>query len=256
MSEGADVMFQEIIKKAKEWEKEICICSQCYTDKVALVFPPFGQKIMFLSESPFNFPDESKTLEDFIEKDFYGSICDRAKTEIITSRPSNIFDFMHKTFRPVFSDTPKRQDAEKFFRCVYWTHIAKKSLRCLSGNRIEYAEKCSEATIREELRKIHPRLMIVASSIALWILFNIRYTEAFGKQVEKISKSGMLLTVKELICEERNPLLSGISDIKDCEVAVFPNPSPRNNFWKKKAYGKEEMKKVLESIRLALQNMC
>lgn len=240
--------FEEIVRKAEDWRKKICTCDQCYSSKTALIFPPFQQKIAFISESPYNFPSgESQTLGDFLEKDFLKGV--KEKTENIT--PTNIFDFIYKTFRPVFSNSTTKRDVEKFLRQVYWTHAAKKSLKCLNRSRKRYAEKCCEATIKE-LREIHPQLMVVASSIALQILFNRRYCESLERQMKKVRKHEKLLTVEELSCKE-GALLSKIHTLKDCEVAVFPNPSPTAAKWKKQFYGKDETKKVLSHIHRALQ---
>jgi len=240
-------ILEDIIRKAEDWRKQICACNQCYTSKASLIFPPFRQKIVLISESPFNFPNECKTLGDFLEKDFLESV--RRKSGSII--PANIFDFLYRTFKPVFSDSPTTRDVGKFLRCVYWTHAAKKSLKDLSGNRREYAEKCSETTFRE-LKEIHPKLIVTASSVALHILFGRKYMESFGKQVEKVREHGKLLTVKELICEKEKPLLSRTCTFKDCEVAIFPNPSPTAAKWKKEAYGTEEIRTVLNCIHRTL----
>lgn len=246
-------MFEEIIRKAKEWRGKICTCSRCYSDKVALIFPPLGQKIMFISESPYKFPrDGCGTLGDFIDKDLYKEIEKiKGTSKSITSIPRNIFDFIYKTFKPLFSDEPKMEDIAKFLRTVYWTHIAKKSLKDLDKE--ECAKMCSEATFKE-LKEVHPELIVVASYIALGRIFGRGYVESLDKQRDKIRKKGELLTVGELIFEKREPLISRIRDLKDRNVAVFPNPSPRTRKWKKKAYveSKEEIKKVLEHIHLAL----
>jgi uracil-DNA glycosylase len=235
--------FKEIVRNAEDWRKKICKCDQCYSCKTALIFPPFQQKIVFISESPYNFPsEECKTIGDFLEKDFLEGI--KEKTEGII--PANIFDFLYKTFRPIFSNSITKGDVEKFLRCVYWTHAAKKSLKCLNGSRKGYAEKCCEATIKE-LKEIRPQLLVVASSIALQILFNRRYRESLEKQVEKVRKHEKLLTVEELSCKE-GALLLKIYTLKDCEVAVFPNPSPTAAKWKKQFYEKDENKKVLSYI--------
>lgn len=162
--------FEEIVMKAEDWRGRICTCDdRCYSpEKEALIFPPFQQKIVFISESPYNFPNEEcKTLYEFLEKDFLEGV--KKKTESMI--PANIFDFLCKTFRPAFSSSPTKGDIEKFLRHIYWTHAAKKSLKCLKGNRKKYAEQCYETTIKE-LKETHPRLIVIASSTALQILFN------------------------------------------------------------------------------------
>jgi len=127
-------------------------------------------------------------------------------------------------------------------------------LKCLNGNRKGYAEKCCEATIKE-LKEVHLQLAMVASSIALQVLFNRRYLESLEKQMEKVRKHEKLLTVEELSCKE-GALLSKIHTLKDCEVAVFPNPSPTAAKWKKQFYEKDENKKVLSHIHRILQTLC
>ncbi|MGB9845834.1 MAG: hypothetical protein ACPLF9_08765 [Methanothermobacter tenebrarum] len=169
--------------------------------------------------------------------------------------PANIFDFLYKLFRLLFSDTPAKQDIAKFLRCVYWTHIAKRSLKCLGGSKIKYAKMCS-ASIIKELKEIRPKLIVIASSVALHILFNRGYKESFEKQVEKVREFGKLLTVEELIFEKGEPLLSRISVLKNCEIAVFPNPSPAAGKWKKEAYGKIEITNVLRYINQYCKTAC
>jgi hypothetical protein len=101
-------------------------------------FPPLGQRIVLITESPYNFPREDcKTLRDFLEKDFWGSIkriqeAEERERRVEKERlrmPHDIFDFIYSTFNPVFSKSLKEENVERFVKRVYWTHAAKKSLK-------------------------------------------------------------------------------------------------------------------------------
>ena len=215
---GDRLMFEQIIRKAGEWERKICTCSQCYSDKKPLIFPPLAQRLIFLSESPYNFPrDECRNLTEFIQKDLYGSIYKRAKEikrDLNLNVPTpRIYSTLSTRPFGYSSLKTKKKDIERFLKNIYWTHIAKRSLKDLkkSGNRtklrntIEMCSKTSKA-IEKEVKKIHPDLIVIASSEALRHLIGRGYKESFQSQVQEIRKSRSLQTVKRLICEKKKPL--------------------------------------------------
>jgi hypothetical protein len=235
--------FEEIVEKAERWGRYICgeICSnrnRCYSNKAPLLFPPLRQKIVFISESPYNFPREGcETLNDFLEKDLLRELKNkkkRANNSTESMIPRDIFDFIYLTFNPVFSissENLKPEDVERFLRCVYWTHAAKRSLKGCSK---KDAERCREATV-EELgsRSISPRLMVIASSLALRLLFGEGYSRSVETQSKIFAGSGKLPKLKELFGVPQAPRLQ---KLQDCEIAVFPNPSGANAYWKSRFY--------------------
>jgi len=262
--------FEEIVRKAEEWKKEICVCgNECYAPNLTpLIFPPLRQKILLISESPYNFPrkkgdphveewGECKSLGEFLEKDLLRNLRDRATKEDKWRAPSDIFDFLYLTFRPVFSSSVEEEDVAKLLRCVYWTHAAKRSLRNFKGyEKYKAARKCRAATVRE-LAEISPEKIVVASSVALKVLFGKTYGQSSKKQGEKLEKRGELLTLGELASEASLRDL-GLQDLRDCEVAVFPNPSRANGGRKSRFYihEREVAEKVMGRIQQELKSSC
>ncbi len=166
------VRVGKLAEIAREWKEEICKGCDCYlSNKPALIFPVLHQKVMFISESPYNYPRPGVSrLEEFIENDL---LCGLVKAaEIPNARrklwPRNIFDFIYCTFKPIFSYELRDDWAEIFLRKVYWTHVFKKTLKCLKGRDKRMAmDRCFCHSFPKELSKIRPELIICASSEAL-----------------------------------------------------------------------------------------
>ena len=219
------------------WRSEVCSCKECY-DKVEtpLIFEFNGQKIMFISESPWDFPSGTcKTPEDFVKVILPQKLSCVKKGRFV---PYNIFEFLQQTFRVGASTV------QQFLKTIYWTHIAKKTLK--KKRDIKEKERCALMCLsrtRWELEKVKPELLVIATSLGLKLLFRINLNDAFKLQKHKLEKRGELLT---------NADLTGHTLFRKSEykIAVFPNPSPKNMYWKPKIYKENEgvIKKLLELI--------
>ncbi|MEM3564921.1 MAG: hypothetical protein QXR19_16960 [Candidatus Jordarchaeaceae archaeon] len=218
------------------------VCSEClnrykcYNKKTPLVLPYVGQKIMFMSEAPWNF--ENENVEQFIEVMLPNFLKEIEKEQ--NPIPRNIFDFLHQTFGLTQSKI------SEFLKEVYWTHIAKKSLKGIPFNKREkFARMCLDATNRE-LKVVKPRLLVIATSIGLRLLFNkIGFKMAFELQERELEK-GKLLTSSELILKHSK--CGDLTPFEEYKIAIFPNPSGRNR-WKYWAYkNKKTIKNLLSHI--------
>jgi len=183
------VVSKKILERAGGWRNRICACGNgCHSPEVTpLIFPFLGQRIVFISEAPYSFPKEGcRTLRDFLEKAFLEGIREEASRGDGLRMPGDIFDSVFLTFRCLFSSPPREEDVERFLRCVYWTHAAKKSLKGLgSWERKKGAERCFRPTVKE-LREARPEFMVAASSIALRVLFRRGFRELCERQAEKV----------------------------------------------------------------------
>lgn len=86
-----------------------------------------------MSESPWDFPQKDETVKDFKEKTLPYCISKCTKKHIRV--PYNIFEFLIQTFNVNRSNIPE------FFKTVYWTHIAKRTLKYKSE---EQKRKCAQ----------------------------------------------------------------------------------------------------------------
>jgi hypothetical protein len=243
--------------KIKEQKKKLCsACDYHYSKKEPLIFPNYDQKIVLITESPYNYPtDKIKKTKDFIEKTFLKKINNSAKNlteESIFKAPKNVFDFILKTFRPLFKSVTKikskspicLEEIYNFFMKIYWTHAAKKT-PIINGGKLRNAYLLCKPTFHVELLEFQPRLIIIASSIALKAIFHnrVKYTKLFEKQLKKIREEKLpIITDYKL---ENKKLEEKFSNSK---VVIFPNPSPVNGYWKKKAYENRKMVFALKEI--------
>jgi len=232
------------------WKNIICSCRCCPFPQVLppLIFPNRGQKIMLVTESPYNYPSYKKKVRDpvdFINKELK-PFFDKSKSTSTTSHelePENIFDFIVKTFNVL--------DVDEFLDKVYWTHVVKKSLKCIDlfgFSESQAADSCFHSLIKE-INILQPKIIVIATRLATCKLFDKGLKECFYRQCESIGEKDRLPTYRELISSKVQDKLR----YKDVKVAIFPNPSPRNNKWKKELYSRQKcIMKVINMIRSAL----
>ncbi|MEO0088385.1 MAG: hypothetical protein ABIK77_07680 [candidate division WOR-3 bacterium] len=247
-------------------------------------------KIVLVTESPYNFPGcpihKSKCendkceywvndVDEFIRRHlakfgfgrFGAYFPDKEETQ--NHIPWNIFSFIFYIFYPIFKHISQRfygcseNDirilwAYSFVNKVYWTHVAKRSLKGLDKKNKKKVIKQCIPVLKEELEAIKPNLIIVATH---WI-FGYEEIEAcqqcyFSQNNDLIKlkdvKDGLKKLIKNKWKNKNNELEKMIDNIPlELKIAVFPNPSPKNyknkvDFYKKE-YVPELIKKIHEEI--------
>jgi hypothetical protein len=208
----------------------------CYKpDFPMLIFEDRPKPIVFVSESPFEYPLEGRASDpgEFLRY-FDGQLRTRVWRNYYDA-PFDIFEFILNTFRPTFEE-PEGSLAEALQSMVYWTHGGKKTLLDEPYlKRREPIDRCLKNTfIRDELPRLKPEMMVVASSHVTRALFGhglegmYAWQSFVPKEDRKLSK----------IVTPSSPLyLYRREDwFLKCKVAIFPNPSPANAHHKKLAY--------------------
>jgi hypothetical protein len=223
--------------------------------------------IVLISESPYNYPKEGvNSSEDFKNKELQPRL-ERNGSDVApppAGKPKDIFEFIYNTFWPVFKGNPKQSWADAFLESVYWTHVGKKSFKgeVIQGEfkpyspseRKRYGEQCARQLLLRELQAIQPRMVIIASAIASNILLGSGLQELLHREDYRWHNEGSLLRLEDA---NPNSLLKDFSGDRTCELAIFPNPSPRAGYWKNLAYDKkyrETMTCKIKTIHQKLEN--
>ena len=266
-----NIFSKKFFEEAEKWKRKICECCEWYSTKITLIFPHFDQKIILVTESPYNYPryrgdigsksKESvfrKALSDFIKKDFIGKL-QKLPENVEVEIPANVFQFIYKTFFPIFSNRAVKEGVCLFLNNVYWTHVAKMPLKEFKGKKDKkeriILDKCFYHSFRREIffitEKTRLRLIVVASSHALERMFSAKYTRCKGIQSNYLREQGRLLTVNDLVRAlklDKTPLPDLFERILDCKLAIFPNPSPQNACWKREFYSFDASSKILHDL--------
>ena len=164
-----------------------------------------------------------------------------------------MFDFVYRTFHPIFSKTGDLDLIGAFTERVYWTHAGKKSMKgFFQAQRDEAAGQCLERLFFEEIDAVRPSIMITASSTATRVILGKGFNDLLNNQCNNSCRRNGLLDLFDSY--KNGSLLSRLRKRLphdwQCRLAVFPNPSRTAGRWKKLAYQKNGqcMKKVLEHI--------
>lgn len=272
-------------------------------------------KIVLITESPYNFPgcpihyeDKSEcekekceywaeNINEFISKhlqkyglnryndwiDIVEKILKKIKKGVSIIpwhlyMPYDIFDFIFYTFFPIFKreENNKENWGDTFINKIYWTHVAKRSLKKLKEElnkakktKDEKAKKKAEKQLnnaiaqcilllKEELEAIKPNLIIVATSY----FWSVQCTTFKTIEKEQEKKKGEFLSLNDVIKiinknNNKNKIIDLLSSLsQETKIVIFPNPtpSPKNYSKKVKFYKKEYVPKLIEKIHTEIKN--
>jgi hypothetical protein len=242
--------FRNIVQKTVTCKK----CEDCYKPNDPTLVYSAGEKadVVLISESPYNFPKEIKpyTLEDHMRG--LSAVLTKVRDE---GQDARIHEFIFRTFTPLF-ESRLADMGVAFSEKVYWTHAAKKSLKCVK-NRMKAARKCAEKLVIEELAAIEPKLLVIVSGIATEILFGLGFKVLYDQH---ISLDGELLEFRRVLDMSAPKSLMRQSTDRFTSnwrptLAVLPNPSGAAGRWHKYAYKTNAMvadnvrKRIWENLR-------
>lgn len=261
--------FKDLYEYIHEEQEDNCTkCARpngCYRPESNVLFFDASETtdIMFISESPYDYPKEGvKNAQDFTRKELEPGLKHLAESPNAgkppESKPSDIFEFIYNVFRPIFPEKTQAGRAGLFLRNVYWTHAAKKSFQSYSrAKRLKSAWQCSSQLLIEEMHAIQPRLIVMASSITSRVMLGRGFAELLRTEKRRLLSGGSFLSLRDQ-CRHNSlmyeSLTSGSLRDWDCEIAIFPNPSPAANRWKKLAYHGEAMAWKISKIHEKLRN--
>jgi len=245
--------LDELIEESFEQAKKICVCEKCYKEKATpLIFPVLEQqKVILISESPYNFPPpeiiERRKFHwtKYFKQDLECFIYCELGPYLISPRsqgvPENIFDFISLIFYPLLKECETKEHGIRIFLDnVYWTHMAKKSLKNIK-NKDSATRKCI-SSLCKEFEKVLPKARLMVAATGYFCTYYIGRSLSdilYQYQAEKVMR-GSLLSVSDIIEIAKGATVRGkkrellemsvraLEKNKRCLVAFFPNPSPRN----------------------------
>jgi len=229
--------------------KKVCR-EECYRkdeNYPPLFLPPLdSQNIILMSESPWDFPNYSKNIKDFILRELPEKLSKEKEGKV----PTDIFSFIRKIFDPLFMEPNSGEEmTEVFLSNVYWTHMAKKSLK--DKNKEKAVPKCLGVFLTELREEINHnvKLFVICTSYFPKLLLGASVSEIlFEYQTEKIRK-GELLTVGEILTLAKAKRYKETLELfKDSYISFFPNPSRRNAPLSKCFFTREDTKNLLNFI--------
>jgi len=207
--------LDELIEKSFEQAKETCVCEKCYKEKATpLIFPILEQqKAILISEAPYNFPPPeiverrkfhwTKYFKQDLECFIYCELGPYLTSPRSQGIPENIFDFISLIFHPLIKECKTKEHGIKtFLNNVYWTHMAKKSLKGISKNGA--ISKCLEK-FPQEFNCIYEKC---GNNIKLFIIC----TSYFYNKFTKYPKWELITNQQFVILETEDRLLK-IDDI-------------------------------------------
>jgi len=233
--------------------KEIQHCEKCGKARPALSFRTgCDTKIVMVSEAP-----RASRFDSYCPcEDFEGVVLEPGLKTVenynnvsgMPEEPWNIFEFIFGVFLPLFKRLAcENLWAQAFLDQVYWTHISKRPFAKGSSKEAQ-AQICAREHIDKEIDAVGPRLIIVASSIACRILLGMH----FKKDVFAVGKVGCLIPLRDILETQPDALLHKCMNLDawgdDCNVAIFPNPSPAAKRWKRGMFGEDRLKQIHEYI--------
>jgi len=267
--------LKKLAKEAERYAKKICTCGEnCYAKDIPpLVFPPLDtQRVIFISEAPYNFPRKCiKNSGDFITKElpvelsYYIFKCPMPYTE----GNWNIFRFIYEAFHPLFENCTCGEEATlKFLKHVYWTHMAKKSLKGISKNGA--ISKCLEK-FSQEFNCIYEKR---GSGIKLFIVCTSYFYNKFTKypkwkriivqQFKILKTKDRLLKINDILVPSKpnrkvnssiRECIEVLKQFEDCHIAFFPNPSKANIKRIREFFTEKHVNKLLNKIYGILQSI-
>ncbi len=201
-----------------------------------------NNKIIFISDAPYNFPGYpqnhrnlyAQTFPEFIKLHFQQFGLENAAKKYGTNltpqqaaqMPRNIFDFIYLTFHPIFTSGNQRNWASDFLQRVYWTHFCKRTYKTTEKIPLSCVE-----LLKREIEIIDPWLIIsVLKKDSVKTLFGCSFDD-----LEKYyqAKGGGVFTL-HVLCKDR-------------QIALFPNPSGANRM-KKEFYGQNYVPNLIAQI--------
>jgi len=163
--------------------------------------------------------------------------------------PKDVCQCVYKSFYPIFKGRSAEEGVKSFLDTVYWTHMAKASLKSLkkdSKKLLLAITRCFHHSFEKEIstivEKTRLKLIVVASSHALGMMFATNYTKCIEIQRKHLLEYERLLTIDSLVRElnlDKKLLLLGFEECLNCKLAIFPNPSGKAARWKKEFYSSD-----------------